>query len=177
MPRSVMRTTVGADALYRLLQLVYFMLPAYLANMAPPFLKYWKGWNPPIATRQLGAHKTVLGFAAGVGVAVFVGWVQSQLAWRGALVDADAWLGLRLGFGAMAGDSLKSFVKRRVGIAPGARWIPFDQVDFVIGALVLTWPRASLSSADAAVIFAVTIAGHILVDHVGYRLRIRDTKW
>jgi hypothetical protein len=32
-------------------------------------------------------------------------------------------------------DSVKSFVKRRVGIAPGAPWIPFDQLDFVIGAL------------------------------------------
>jgi len=31
------------------------MAPAYLANMTPPFMKYWKGWNPPISRRWLGA--------------------------------------------------------------------------------------------------------------------------
>jgi CDP-2,3-bis-(O-geranylgeranyl)-sn-glycerol synthase len=153
------------------------MLPAYAANMTPPFVRYWTGWNPPIARRLLGAHKTVLGFAAGVGSAVVVAWLQSRIAWDGALVDPDVSLGLRLGLGAMAGDSGKSFVKRRVGIAPGARWFPFDQLDFAIGALVLTWSRASLSWSDAVAILLVTAAGHIVVNHLGYWLGIRDTKW
>jgi CDP-2,3-bis-(O-geranylgeranyl)-sn-glycerol synthase len=29
----------------RLAQLFYLMLPVYFANMAPPFVKYWSGWN------------------------------------------------------------------------------------------------------------------------------------
>lgn len=162
---------------YRVAQLVYFMLPAYAANMAPPFVRSWKGWNPPIARRHLGSHKTVLGFAAGVGTAVLVAWLQSRIAWDGSLADTGAWLGLRFGLGAMAGDSAKSFLKRRMGIAPGARWIPFDQLDFVVGALVLTWSRASLSWIDVAVILVVTAVGHVLVNHLGYWLGIRDTKW
>ena len=159
------------------MQLVYFMLPAYAANMTPPFLRYWKGWNPPIAPRRLGAHKTVLGFASGVCAAIIVAWLQSLIAWNASLVEADAWLGLRFGIGAMAGDSAKSFLKRRLGIPPGERWIPFDQLDFVIGALVLTWSRASLTWTDLAAIVVLTATGHILVDHLGYWLGIRDTKW
>jgi CDP-2,3-bis-(O-geranylgeranyl)-sn-glycerol synthase len=159
------------------LQLVDFMAPAYAANMAPPFARYWKGWNPPIARRWLGSHKTVLGFAAGVGVAILVAALQAQLAWAGRLVDADPALGLRLGLGAMAGDSVKSFVKRRLGIAPGASWIPFDQLDFAIGALVFTWSRAPLSWLDVAVILTVTATGHVLVNHLGFWLGIRDTRW
>jgi CDP-2,3-bis-(O-geranylgeranyl)-sn-glycerol synthase len=166
-----------AGWLNRLLQLTYFMLPAYAANMAPPFLKYWRGWNPPIAPRWLGTHKTVFGFAAGVGVAVLVAWLQSRIAWERAPVDADVWLGLRLGAGAMAGDSAKSFLKRRAGIAPGAPWIPFDQLDFAVGALAFTWSRASLSWADVAAILGLAAAGHVVVNHVGYWLGIRDTKW
>lgn len=46
------------------MQLVYFIAPAYAANMLPPFVKYWRGWNPPISRRWLGDHKTVLGFGA-----------------------------------------------------------------------------------------------------------------
>lgn len=163
--------------LSRLLQLGYFMLPAYVANMTPPFVRYWKGWNPPIAPRLLGAHKTVLGFTSGVCAAILVAWIQSRIAWDGSLVEYDAWLGLRFGIGAMAGDSAKSLLKRRLGLPPGARWIPFDQLDFVVGALVLTWSRASLTWLDGAVILVVTAAGHILVNHLGYRLHIRDTKW
>jgi hypothetical protein len=51
----------------RALQLVYFMAPAYAANMLPPFGAHWRGWNPPVSERWLGSHKTVLGFALGVG--------------------------------------------------------------------------------------------------------------
>ena len=47
----------------RLVELVYLMRPAYLANMAPPFVKYWRDWNRPISRTRLGDHKTVIGFA------------------------------------------------------------------------------------------------------------------
>jgi CDP-2,3-bis-(O-geranylgeranyl)-sn-glycerol synthase len=77
----------------------------------------------------------------------------------------------------MAGDSAKSFVKRRVGIAPGQSWVPFYQLDFVIGALVLTGHRAPLSWLDWALILAVSGAGAVVVTHLGYRLGIRPTKW
>jgi CDP-2,3-bis-(O-geranylgeranyl)-sn-glycerol synthase len=164
---------------YRVLQLIYFMLPAYAANMAPPFTKYWKGSNPPIARRWLGAHKTVLGFASGVGAAVVVTFVQSRIGWSGSMARYESWLELGLGFGvgAMSGDSLKSFFKRRVGIAPGHPWIPFDQLDFVAGALLLTWSRAPLSLLDFGLVLAVSLVGDIVVNHLGYSLGIRDTPW
>lgn len=164
---------------YRVLQLVYFMVPAYAANMTPPFVKYWKGWNPPIARRHLGAHKTVLGFTFGVCAAVVATFIQSRIAWEDSIVTYEQWLalGLRLGIGAMAGDSAKSFVKRRLGIPPGQSWIPFDQLDFVIGALVLTWHRAPLSLLDYALILTVSAGGDIVVNHLGYWLGIRDTNW
>ena len=155
------------------------MVPAYVANMTPPFVKHWKGWNPPIARRQLGGHKTVLGFTSGVCTAVLATFIQSRVAWEGSLVTYEHWpaLGLRFGMGAMAGDSAKSFVKRRVGIPPGRSWFPFDQLDFVIGALALTWHRAPLSLLDYALILAVSAGGDIVVNHLGYWMGIRDTKW
>lgn len=32
------------DTVMRLFELAYLMLPAYVANMAPRFVKYWHGW-------------------------------------------------------------------------------------------------------------------------------------
>jgi CDP-2,3-bis-(O-geranylgeranyl)-sn-glycerol synthase len=160
-------------------QLLYFMAPAYAANMAPPFVRYWSGWNRPISRRWLGAHKTVVGFGLGVLAAVTVTFIQSRLAWEGALVASGHWaaLGLRFGAGAMIGDAAKSFAKRRAGVAPGDRFIPWDQVDFVLGALALVWGAAALSSADVVTIVLLSVAGHVLVNHLGYWLGIRDVKW
>ena len=168
-----------ATALSHLLQLLYFMAPAYVANMAPPFVRYWKGWNRPISRDGLGEHKTVIGFGIGVLAAVAVTFIQSRVAWRGALVAYDHWaaLGLRFGVGAMGGDSAKSFVKRRLGIAPGDPWMPWDQLDFALGALALVWGVAALSWADLATILLLTVAGHGLVNHLGYWIGIRDVKW
>lgn len=160
-------------------QLLYFMAPAYVANMLPPFLAHWRGWNPPISRRWLGSHKTVLGGLAGVLGAVATTFVQSQIGWGGGVEVDRGWLeiGARFGLGAMAGDAVKSFFKRRVGVPPGRPWIPFDQLDFVIGALVLVWPAASLSGWDVPWILVVSAVGHVLVNHVGYWLGIRQARW
>ncbi|HET9923119.1 MAG TPA: CDP-archaeol synthase, partial [Methylomirabilota bacterium] len=71
----------------------------------------------------------------------------------------------------------KSFGKRRLGIAPGDPWFPWDQVDFALGALALVWGQAALSWADLATILLLTVGGHILVNHLGYWIGIRDVKW
>jgi CDP-2,3-bis-(O-geranylgeranyl)-sn-glycerol synthase len=163
----------------RVLELLYFMAPAYVANMAPPFVRYWKGWNRPISRRWLGSHKTVLGFGAGVLGAVLVAFLQSRLDWGRTIAPYDHWLdlGVRMGAGAMLGDSVKSFFKRRRRVAPGATWIPFDQLDFVLGALLFVWSRVMLTWTDVAIVLALSFVGHILVNHIGYWLGVRDAKW
>jgi CDP-2,3-bis-(O-geranylgeranyl)-sn-glycerol synthase len=163
--------------LARAVSLVYFMAPAYLANACPPMVRYWRGWNRPISQRWLGSHKTVVGFAAGVAGALATSLVQHVLALEIGPSLHQHWvaLGLRFGVGAMGGDAVKSFFKRRRGIAPGRPWLPFDQLDFVIGALILTAP--ALTAIDVAVVLAVTFLGHVAVNHAAFALGLRDVKW
>ena len=165
--------------LYRIAQLAYFMAPAYVANMAPPFSKYWKGWNAPISRRWLGTNKTVVGFLVAVAGSVLTTLIQYRIGWRGSIVDYEPWLllGVLFGVGTMLGDMAKSFVKRRVGIAPGTSWFPFDQIDFVIGSLLFVGWRAALSAGDVVLILVLSILGHIAANHVGYWLGIRPAKW
>jgi len=162
-----------------ILQLLYMMLPAYLANMAPPFVRYWRGWNRPISRKWPGEHKTVMGFCSGLIIAVAVTFLQSKLDWRGGLLPYSRWLvlGLAFGFGAMAGDSLKSLLKRSRGIPPGHSWVPMDQLDFVVGALVLVSPWTSLGWPDVAWILAISFVGDVAINHLAYWRGIRDTKW
>ena len=168
-----------SDPWARLLQLAYFMLPAYCANMAPPFIRYWRGWNRPVHERLLGSHKTVLGVLAGVATGVLVAGMQSRIHAPWSLVDYRHWLllGLGQGGGAMLGDALKSLVKRMLHIRAGTRWIPFDQLDFVVGALALTGACAGLGAMDVVAIAAMSFAGDIAVNRLSYRLGIKDSPW
>ena len=168
-----------SDPWARLLQLAYFMLPAYCANMAPPFTRYWHGWNRPVHERLLGSHKTVLGVLAGVATGVLVAGMQYRIHAPWSLVDYRHWLllGLGQGGGAMLGDALKSLVKRMLHIRAGTRWIPFDQLDFVVGALALTGACAGLGAMDVVAIAAMSFAGDIAVNRLSYRLGIKDSPW
>lgn len=167
------------DPFAHLLQLLYLMAPAYLANMAPPFVRYWKGWNRPIHAKALGTHKTIVGFALGVVVALATTAMQAAADAPGALVDYGRWpwLGLAFGLGAMSGDCIKSYFKRRRGVAPGSPWVPFDQLDFVAGSLLLVGPAAGLRMSDILVILAISFVGDIAINRIACRLGIKDSPW
>lgn len=162
-----------------LASLLYFMAPAWLANMAPPFVRFWHGWNRPLHARWFGSHKTVAG--AWLGLAVAVG-VRALLALPHMPFDRLPpsgwwWQGPLYGLGVVGGDALKSFCKRRAGIAPGRAWPPFDQLDFALGTLFLLGIPARLNLVDVAVILALTFVGGIGVDRVSFRLGIKRSPW
>lgn len=165
-------------------------MPAGVANMAPiifnrlPFLnvpvdfgRTWKG--KPI----FGSHKTYRGFVVGVIMAVGTAYLQKILYPHFeslSLVDYSqinvVWLGLLQGFGALGGDLVKSFVKRRLNIPSGQSWVPFDQTDAIFGALFLTSFIVDLSTQQ--IIVAVLTFGllHPLANLLGYILKFKPSK-
>jgi CDP-2,3-bis-(O-geranylgeranyl)-sn-glycerol synthase len=162
-----------------LVEFVYLMLPAYLANMAPPFVKYWRGWNPAIHRHWLGAHKTMLGFSLGVGAGITAAFLQSRIGLVGKLFPQKHWFwfGLTMGVAAMLGDAAKSFFKRRLGIAPGKRWVPADQLDFILAGLVVLLLWVPLPLNLALWIIVLSFIGDIAVNHISFYLGIRESKW
>ena len=163
----------------RILQLIYLMLPVYAANMAPPFVRYWPGRVRPISERWLGSHKTWLGYAFAIVAATVVAALQSWLEWSGGRVDYAQWalLGPACGLGAMLGDSAKSFVKRRLGIAPGQRWVPADQLDFVIGGMVALAFWVEWGALDVAIVLGLTFGGALLVNRLAFAVGLKDVPW
>jgi len=179
-----------------ILQCLYFMLPAYLANMAPVFaLKFGvlkildkpiDGGHQMAGKPIFGDHKTWRGFVAGVAAAIAIAWLQYFLYaipvfQKISLLDysgANIWLlGFLLGFGALFGDLVKSFFKRRVNLAPGAPWIPFDQIDFVLGALIFAAPVYFPSWPAVIFILLFSPVLHIATNNIGYLLRVKNTRW
>lgn len=175
-------------------QTFYFLLPAIFANMAPIFFRNkWSSLAFPMDCNQkwngkpiLGNHKTFRGLIAAIILAVLVSFLQKQL-WEAGLgrdliffnYDAD-WLllGFLIGLGVMVGDSIKSFVKRRLSFKPGASFMPWDQIDWVLGCLLfVTFFITILPWQVWLYSLLIGFFGHIAVRYISYWLGINKEKW
>lgn len=162
---------------------LYFILPAYVANMFPVFftaLKLPLGY--PISERLFGKNKTYRGIIAGYLGALLILFLQRYLnLTRISLINYQEinlfFYAFLFGGGAVIGDLVKSFFKRRKGIAPGQPWFPFDQLDFIIGALIFVSPFYLLSWKNILVIIVLTPLLHFLTNVIGYSLRIKKVWW
>lgn len=169
----------------------YLMLPAYFANMAPVMVKkvnmlaFPVDFNKKMSSKPvLGSNKTFRGLVFGVIFAIIVAYLQFSLYNVGffkgiSFIDYGNWLlfGFLMGSGALTGDLIKSFFKRRIGLKPGAKFIPFDQTDFVVGALVFIMPVFELTLKIFISSLLLSFALHIIVNHIAFYLKIRNEKW
>ena len=179
--------------LIQILGLLYFMLPAYIANMAPVLGKgvlkqlaipidrgkKWKG--KPIFGKNKTWRGIVLGTAAGALVFLAQKYIYAcPTAKALSIIDystATLWIGVLLGLGAIMGDAVESFFKRRWGIKPGGNWFPFDQIDFTIGALLFASVYYFPGWGNAVIIVVLSMFGHIFFSHLGYYLNLKKDKW
>lgn len=157
------------------------MIPAYIANMAPVFARRIP-WHTPIDfgltfrnKRIFGENKTWRGLIVGVIVGTFVGVLLSKIYWNFSF-SALTW-SFCSSLGALLGDTVKSFFKRRFNISSGKSWFPFDQIDFTIGALLLGSLVYFPGWLNSAIIVLVSAIGHIAVNHFAYYTGIRGEKW
>ena len=177
------------------LQTLWFYVPAMLANMAPiavqdlnllPSLlrpldggKSWRG------KRIFGDHKTVRGMLAGLVVGGLAGYGQYVLsaipaisfisiAPHSDLISAVV-IGLLSGIGALGGDAIKSFFKRRLNIAAGKSWALFDQIDFIIGATLTAGWFAQLTATHILIALLIIGLGSYITSVIGVRLHIKES--
>lgn len=172
----------------------WFLLPAAIANAAPVFgtvIPFVKHWNAPIdggrsfrGERIFGAHKTWRGLISGIIAATLVLWLQQLLvehtAWAQYLagpVDYAALPILLLGplfaIGALGGDAIESFFKRQRGIKSGGTWIPFDQIDYIIGAILVSLPFVILSIPQYIWMLIVWFVMHLLFSYTGWLMGLK----
>lgn len=165
--------------MWHTVELIYLMLPVYAANMAAPFARLLPGTPRPISERWLGAHKTWRGCFLALLAATATTLAQSRVDWPHNLIryDGAVALGLCCGTAAMLGDSVKSYFKRRRGIAPGQPWIPADQLDYVVAGLLLLGTRYAFSLADVVTILAFSFVGSLAVNRLSARLGIKGSPW
>ncbi len=172
--------------LEKIITIILTFLPAGIANLTPVLVKKVKFLDYPLdfnkrfrEKRIFGDHKTIRGIFFGILASIIV----TRLLVFSPLKDLILWkanyllIGFLLGLGALGGDAIKSFFKRQVNIKPGKSWIPFDQIDWILGATILLNlinPIGIYTSTIAIILFGIS---HPIVNLIGYYLKIKNNKF
>ncbi|MCI4373261.1 MAG: CDP-2,3-bis-(O-geranylgeranyl)-sn-glycerol synthase [Thermoplasmata archaeon] len=183
------------------LAVLWLMIPVYIANA---FATIPKGRGPPMdlgwtwpwdGRRILGPSKTWSGFLfagfATIPFGLFLAWLilVAPPVWQVVpVLTPTVWdaipLAALLSFGAMTGDALGSFVKRRLNRSSGSRTIFLDQLPFVVVpiALGLIFYRSlfwGVFGSVEAVLWLIfyTLVLHALFNWIGYKVGLKKVPW
>jgi len=173
--------------IYEVAYALFFIFPAYVANAIPVILGGGRAIDGGRKMRDgkpfFGSHKTVRGFVAGILAGTLVGATQNAVFLSGALQDVkfpfqfSIWLGFMISFGALIGDLVHSFVKRRIGIAEGAPLPVADQLDFVLGAVLFSLFVSPPPLLTIFIIFVITVPVHLLTNLLAHVIGMKKTPW
>ncbi len=183
------------------LAVLWVLLPAYLASA---FATLPRGRGPPMdfgrtwrrdGRRVFGPSKTWSGFLVGSSLAVPFGVLEAWLIliappnlelvprWAPTVLEAVPIVAL-VTFGAMTGDALGSFVKRRFGRESGARTILLDQLPFVllpigVGALVDPALFVGVFASWEALLWllVITLGLHSAFNLIGFHAGLKKVPW
>ena len=168
------------------------MVPAYVPNNFAVVagggrpIDGGRMWN---GRRVLGDGKTWRGTAVGTVAGVVLALVLNAIndpvsAVLGiSLPTFELHAAFALAFGAMLGDIGASFIKRRSGRERGAAFPGLDQLDFVVGALLLAflvapgWALATFTLPVLAVIVVMTPILHVVTNVIAFKLGLKNEPW
>jgi CDP-2,3-bis-(O-geranylgeranyl)-sn-glycerol synthase len=155
-----------------------FIFPAYCANAIPVITggglpldlgrKFFDG--KPI----FGKNKTFRGFFSGLIVGTVAGFAEAAVFQE---YYSMGYFGFLISLGALLGDLLGAFIKRRLGIPPGGLLPIVDQVDFVVGALIFSIPLQILSFELTLAVLVITPPLHMVTNFAAYKLGLKSNPW
>jgi len=153
---------------------IYFMLPAYLANVTA--LAF--GGGKPLdfnhnfrdGRRILGNGVTWRGTIIGTIIGITVGLISRNNYRKyvtGIFIRVHSW------WGAMIGDACGSFIKRRLKLESGRPAPILDQLDFVVGALVFASLIVVIPLEMIIIILIISIFFHLGANVIAYLFGIK----
>lgn len=161
-----------------IIEALKFIFPAYCANAVPVIagggISMDLGKNFPDGKPIFGKNKTFRGFFSGLIVGTIVGLIEGVF-FEGYSIN----LGLLLSLGALLGDLAGSFVKRRLGLAPGELLPVIDQIDFILGAILFSLPISPrmLSPSLCIIVLIITVPIHLLTNFAAYKVGLKNNPW
>ncbi|HII39104.1 TPA: CDP-2,3-bis-(O-geranylgeranyl)-sn-glycerol synthase [Candidatus Micrarchaeota archaeon] len=170
------------------LELILFILPAYVANAMPVILgggpKLDSGKSLGDGRRILGDGKTLYGLIGGLmcGIltaAALAATIPDLFATTAAGFGTKLLTGGLLAAGALCGDLAGSFFKRRTGMERGQPSLLLDQLTFLFFALAFAAPYFPTQAGIPGLVFlaVLTFVLHILFNVIAHRLKLKSVPW
>lgn len=129
--------------------------------------------------RILGEGKTLRGTALGIALGT-----MGALLVKTAFPETSIFLqsdylayGFLLSVGAVAGDFIESFFKRRFGVERGKSIFPLDQTDFVFGGLALGSILVVPTLLEWVFLLAFTVLAHVIGNWIAYFAKLKQNPW
>jgi len=175
---------------------IWLGLPAWIANSMPVLF----GGGRPIdggrlykdGHRIFGDGKTIRGFISGVFLGTLTGvgqylaapYLEPLMEMFVVITPAMQYVlymtipaAFLLSFGALTGDLIGSFIKRRVDIKSGNPSPVLDQLGFILMGLILAAPFLQPEAAYVIVLVIATLGIHWISNAVGYLLGLKKHPW
>ncbi|MDD5111035.1 MAG: CDP-2,3-bis-(O-geranylgeranyl)-sn-glycerol synthase [Candidatus Altiarchaeota archaeon] len=183
------------------LEALWFILPAYMANSIASdiaHIRFFEKYSYPLDfgfswrnVRIFGPNKTWRGLFFGVAAALVTGFFQHSFhSESSSLLSGYLHLGsslhlpamslslaFLLGFGAIAGDAVKSFFKRRMGIESGMPAPLLDQLDYIFGAFFCAGLISPVNLEYFAIVVIITVPLHLVANFVAWLLKLKKVPW
>ena len=178
-----MLNQTAVELAMKVINLVIFILPAFIANASPVALR--TGSSPPMdmklkwwdRRRILGRGKTILGFIAGVMIGTLAGAVIAMFVLFYPTFEMQVVAAFLLSLGAMTGDALGSFMKRRLAFTRDKPFYVVDQLSFIVVGLLLVYAYgnvpAFLDLAGIVLLIIITIVLHVGTNYFAYKIGLK----
>ena len=169
-----------------ILSVIWFILPSYTSNSFAPFVNGKKplDFNRNfLGHRILGNGKTIEGTLYGIIFGIFIGILQIQFfdffqsISPLKLIEHSLSLVFVLSFGAMLGDIIGAFIKRRYGLKRGSPAPLLDQLDFLIVALILSNIFIDITKQMLITLLIITPIIHKTANIIGFYIKVKKTPW
>ncbi len=134
----------------------------------------------------LGKNKSWRGVIFGVIFGILVAGLQLwlyRLPWIKEISFVDYpginifLFGFLISAGAVFGDLFFAFIKRRLKMEPGQRFIPWDQTNYVIGSALFLTSFLRINILIWITLFVLTLFLHLIFNRIGYLLGLHPNKW
>lgn len=167
----------------------WIIIPAYAANGLAPLPRGKKRMDfgkKFMGNDLLGKGKTWEGLIFAVLIGTVCGLIEiyaypylNPIALKNgfSLQGLTVWSVFFVALGAMLGDTIGSFIKRRLNMKSGESAPLLDQVDFLVGGFFAAMFFYSVPMGSIILLFVITPIIHYTACFLGYQIGIKEVPW
>jgi len=169
-------------AMELIVKLCFYLAPLYITNASAMLF----GGKKPLDFNKkflgkdlLGKGKTFEGTFSALAIGILASYLIELLFKQQTMLITNNYLlfGSLLSIGALLGDIVASFFKRRINLKPGDQLLLVDQLDFVFGGILLTANIYMPSITEIIIIVIITLIAHKLTNFLAFKLKVKKVPW